>query len=200
MITKLKPEHPKTCSQVLFFIFLVLPQVVLAHESTSSGATFFSGFLHPLSGVDHVFAMLAIGIWSALAIRPYWIAPTAFVGLMLAGTLLNTHVAPIFSIEPMIAVSVLIMGLLVATRARLHWGAAICMSGLFAFFHGAAHALEIGTQSSWTAWAGMLTGTACLHVVGLLFGHAFFFHRPHFSRVSGTAIAACGAFLLARLA
>ena len=118
---------------------------------------------------------------------------------MLAGTLLNSHVAPLSSIEPMIAVSVLIMGLLVATRTRLHWSAALCLSGFFAFFHGAAHALEIGTQSSWTAWAGMLTGTACLHVVGLIFGRAFFLHRPHFSRISGSAVAACGAFLLARL-
>lgn len=199
MITKLKPQHPRPWSQTLFFIFLFLPQVVMAHESSTSNATFVSGFSHPFSGVDHVFAMLAIGVWSTLAIRPYWVAPTAFVGLMLAGTLLNSHVAPLSSIEPMIAVSVLIMGLLVATRTRLHWSAALCLSGFFAFFHGAAHALEIGTQSSWTAWAGMLTGTACLHVVGLIFGRAFFLQRPHFSRISGSAVAACGAFLLARL-
>jgi len=161
---------------------------------------FASGLLHPLTGLDHLAAMLAVGMWSALVLRPRWAAPLAFVALLLAGALAAQAGLAVPGIEPMIAASLLVIGLLTAARARLPvWGGALLV-GAFAFFHGAAHGSELAGPGAAAALLGMVIGTAVLHLVGMGLGEAALRRARWISAVAGAAVAALGSVLLLRLA
>jgi urease accessory protein len=164
---------------------------VAAHDH----AGFVAGFLHPLTGADHLAAMLAVGLWSAIAVRPAWVAPAAFVGLLALGALAGFAGLAVPAVEPMIAASLLVIGLLVATRRQLPLAAAAGLAGAFAFFHGAAHGSELAGGAQLAALAGMVLATAALHGAGLLLARARWLPR-----LSGSAVALFGALLLARLA
>ena len=153
-------------------VALALPALASAHTGDGSlhaHVPFIAGLLHPLSGADHLAAMLAVGAWSALALRRVWLAPAAFVGVFAAGAVAGMagYTASFIGgiVEPMIAVS------LVATRRSLPLAPALALSGFFAFFHGAAHGLELATLGaidSMAALAGMVLATATLHGAGIL--------------------------------
>ena len=157
---------------------------------------FASGLLHPLTGIDHLAAMLAIGVWSALAVRPVWAAPVVFVALLAAGALVGFTGLAVPAVEPMIAASLLAMGLLIATRARLPLWAAALVAGGFAFFHGAAHGFELGGDGAWVALAGMLISTAALHVAGISLGRFVLGQHRWLSATAGAAVSLLGAGLL----
>ena len=134
--------------QLLALAALAAPALALAHPGSLADhahAGFAAGFAHPFTGLDHLAAMLAVGVWSALAVRPVWVAPMAFVVMLAAGALAGFGGLAVPMVEPMIAASLLVIGLLVATRARLPLWAAAAAAGGFAFFHGAAHGLELAT-------------------------------------------------------
>ena len=164
---------------------------------------FASGLLHPLTGPDHLAAMLAVGMWSALVLRPRWAAPAAFVALLLAGALAAQAGLTVPGVEPMIAASLLVIGLLTAARARLPvWGGALLV-GAFAFFHGAAHGFELAGDSGLAAvgaLAGIAMGSATLHIAGMVLGHAVMQRHRWIAKLGGTATVALGAFMLTRLA
>lgn len=162
---------------------------------------FVAGLVHPVSGADHILAMVAIGLWGVVAGgRAVWAWPVAFVAMVLAGfaaAILGLHV-PI--VQPAIASSIVVLGLLIAltVRAPLWLGAVI--AGLFAFFHGHAH----GTEST-TAGAGLIVyasgfslATAALHVVGIG-GGLILARSPRKSllRAAGSLIALSGLALIA---
>jgi urease accessory protein len=128
---------------------------------------FLTGFLHPIAGLDHLAAMLAVGVWSAMTTRRLWIAPLCFAALMLAGALLAQAGMVFPAIEPMIAASMLVVGLLLAAQVKLSDAAGALLVGTFALFHGAAHGQELGGGA---ALAGMVMGTAVLHAAGIAFG------------------------------
>ncbi|MFV0681388.1 HupE/UreJ family protein [Ottowia sp.] len=182
---------------------LMTPAVALAHTGVLADHThtgFAAGLLHPLTGADHLAAMLAVGVWSALAVRPVWLAPLAFVGMLLAGALAAQAGLVLPGVEPMIAASLLVLGLLVAMRARLPRAAAVGLCGLFAFFHGAAHGAELGDgAAAWSALAGMVVATAALHASGIGLGRWVLARRQWLARFSGAAVALLGAALLLRL-
>ncbi|MDO5291047.1 MAG: HupE/UreJ family protein [Pseudomonadota bacterium] len=170
------------------------------HTHTGALAALEAGLLHPLTGPDHLAAMLAVGVWSALALRPVWAAPLAFVALLAAGAVAGFAGLAVPGVEPVIAASLLVMGLLVATRAQWPVWAAAGLVGAFAFFHGAAHGQELGGQGAWAALAGMLLSTAALHLAGIGLGQAVFQRRRSLSAVAGAAVAALGSALLVRMA
>ena len=161
---------------------------------------FMAGLLHPFTGIDHLAAMLAVGVWSALAVRPVWMAPLAFVALLGAGALGGLAGVAVPGMEPMIAASLLVTGLLIATRAQWPVWAAALVAGLFAFFHGAAHGMELSGVGVAQALAGMLIGSAALHLTGIGLGRWVFDQRRWLSAMAGGAVALLGSALLLRMA
>jgi len=129
---------------------------------------FASGFVHPLHGADHLVAMLAVGIWGALAGgRAIRVWPIAFVATMLVGFASAAAGIAVPLVEPAILSSIVVLGLLIAfsAQAPLWLGAAII--GLFAFFHGHAHGTEAVSASAVAYAAGLMLATGALHTAGI---------------------------------
>ena len=193
--------------KILTLSFAALPFAALAHvgahpHTHGLAESFAQGFAHPFTGLDHMAAMLAVGAWSALAVRPAWRAPAAFVALLILGALAGFSGLWVPGVEPMIAASVLVLGLMVAVHQRMPWGAAALLAGVFAFFHGAAHGYELagdGGAAAFGTLAGMAAGSAALHVTGMLLGHTLMQRHQWIARVSGAATALLGVFMLTRL-
>ena len=171
------------------------------HEVDAHGISFMDGLLHPLTGLDHLAAMLAVGLWSALSAtsaRRIWLAPVAFAGMLLVGALLGLNGLELPAVEPMIAASLLVMGLLVATRAQLPLAVTAGVVGVFAVFHGIAHGTELaGGGNGFAPLLGMLVATIALHLAGVGLGLALRSHSVWWPRVVGGLTALLGgAFLL----
>jgi len=172
-----------------------LPALALAHAGGDGGAHhgFLAGFLHPFTGVDHLLAMLLVGAWSATLQRRWWLAPLAFVALLLVGALLSSAGLALPAVEPVIALSVVLLGALLATRSQWPAAAMAAVAALFALFHGAAHGAELGGMA---ALAGMVLATALLHGAGLAAGFALRPRSAWWSRAAGVAASLFGAALL----
>lgn len=175
------------------FLLLGLSFAASAHVGTDGGGHhgFLAGFSHPFFGVDHLAAMLAVGVWSALGVKRIWVAPVAFALTLLTGALLAHAGVPFPAVEPMIAASLLVVGLLLAARTQLGAVAAAVVVAVFAIFHGAAHGNElVGTA----ALSGMVLGTAILHGAGLALG--LWLQKKHvmLARAIGVLVAGFGLF------
>jgi len=148
-----------------------------------------TGFLHPITGLDHLAAMLAVGVWSAMTTRRLWVAPVSFASLLLAGALMAQAGVAFPAIEPMIAASMLVVGLLLAAQVKLPDAAGAVLVGAFAVFHGAAHGQELADGA---ALAGMVLGTALLHAVGIGLGLGLKRASQWLPRVAGAIVALMG--------
>ena len=189
-----------------------LPLSALAHVGADGGGhhhfldSLSHAFAHPFTGPDHLAAMLAVGAWSALtmpSLRTAWRAPAAFVALLVAGALAGFAGLWVPGVEPMIAASVLVLGLLVLVQKKMPWSAAAALAGVFAFFHGAAHGFELAGDSGMAAvgaLAGIALGSATLHIAGIVLGHAVMQRHQWVAKLGGAATAALGAFMLTKLA
>ena len=146
----------------------------LAHTGVSATHDLAHGFLHPLGGLDHMLAMVAVGLYAAqLGGRGLWLLPAAFVGTMLAGGLIGYWGVPLPMVEPAIALSVIAMGALIALGVRLPAAAATALVAAFALAHGHAHGSEGGALASFLAYAaGFVTATVLLHAAGIAAGLA----------------------------
>lgn len=186
----------------VFAALAATPALALAHTGADGGGhhNFLDGLAHPFTGLDHLAAMLAVGIWSALVMRPVWAAPGAFVVLLAIGALAGFQLAGIPAVEPMIAASLLATGLLIAYRRRLPLALGLGLVGVFAFFHGAAHGMELAGDGRWAAMAGMLLGTVVLHAAGIGIGKFALAQHRWLQQATGAAIGLLGVFLLIRLA
>ena len=184
-----------------------MPLATLAHTGADAGSHhgFLTGFMHPLTGLDHLAAMLAVGLWSALVARRAWPdllwAPAGFAAMLLVGALAGLQGLEVPGVEPMIAASLLVMGLLVATRLRVPGPVAALLVGAFAAFHGLAHGYELaGEPGAALTLAGMLGATVLLHGAGIGLGWALR-HAPRWTpQVTGGAVALLGLSMLTRLA
>jgi urease accessory protein len=175
---------------------LLAPALAAAHAGADAGAHhgFAAGLMHPFTGIDHLLAMLAVGLWAAQAPRRAWVAPLAFVNLMLVGALLRLPSGLSSLVEPIVAVSVLVLGGLLLRRARWSLLPTSLLAGVFALFHGAAHAVEL---SGGAALAGMLCATLLLQAMGLVIGRwTQAQHSPWALQATGGAVASVGALLL----
>lgn len=142
-----------------------------AHLNPAEHGSFAAGFSHPLSGPDHILAMVAVGLWAAmLGGRALFVVPTAFVSVMLLGFVAGLSGAPLPFVEPMILASVVVLGLLVALALRVPAATGAVIVGFFAFFHGHAHGAEIGASAFASYAAGFAISTALLHGAGILIG------------------------------
>ena len=186
-------------SSVLFGLcfFGALLSGAEAHTFGAHGTGFAEGFTHPFYGLDHLFAMIAVGIWAAqLGGLATWLAPLTFVAVMAGSALLALHGFELPMLEPAIASSVLVLGLLVAFAVRLPVGVSLGLVGLFALFHGYAHGQELPHAASAMLYGvGFLLATGLLHGLGLGFG-CMTCRVALVSRLGGSVIATAGLFLL----
>jgi urease accessory protein len=162
-----------------------------------------SGFLHPILGLDHVVAMVAVGLWGGILGRPaIWILPVAFPLMMaLAGAAAVAGV-PLPFVEPGIALSGVVLGLLVLTAARPPLWLAVAVVAVFAAFHGHAHGTELPEAANPAAYAlGFVVGTGFLHLVGIAVGLLWRWRGGRVAvRAAGGAIAVAGAAFLTGIA
>ena len=190
--------HTRALRLPLGLAAFALPALALAHVGSDGGGHhgFGAGFAHPFTGIDHLLAMLLIGLWSSTLARRAWVAPLAFVAALLSGALLAAAGLRLPAVEPVIALSLVLLGALLAARAAWPVAAMAAVAALFALFHGAAHGAELQGLS---ALAGMVLATAVLHGIGLFAGHAL--HRrgtwwPRAAGLAGGAASLVGAVLL----
>ena len=169
------------------------------HPGHDAASSFLAGFVHPLTGADHLCAMIVVGLWSALTSKRVWLAPLAFVAMLAAGGLLGmSHWVALPGVEPMIAVSLLVLGLMLATRAKLPVWAGAAVVGAFAIFHGFAHGAELPAEASAMHYlAGFLLATGLLHGIGIGAGVALRHRTAWVPRLLGAGVLAFGASLLA---
>lgn len=168
-----------------------------AHPDAGSGATLMAGLTHPLGGLDHVLAMVAVGLWASLRGGKAVLAwPAAFLLMMAGGAGLALAGVALPLIEPGILASVVVLGLLAATAVRLPVTAGAGIVGLFALFHGQAHGLEAAGGSALAYGSGFVLATAALIGAGVLAARAARHTiRPAAIRWLGAAIASAGVAL-----
>jgi urease accessory protein len=170
----------------------------LAHTGVGHSSGFFAGLSHPVGGMDHLLAMLSVGIWSALVSKGgawrIWVAPAAFVAAMFAGAMAGCLQVPLPMVETGIALSVLLLGLMILARVELPLAVGAVVIALFALYHGHAHGSE-GTGAIVAYMAGLAFTTATLHVAGIGIGLALTRAR-HAAIAAGALVSAAGAYLL----
>jgi urease accessory protein len=152
------------------FLPLLVASVAQAHVGTHQTSGFLHGFQHPLGGLDHILAMLAVGLWAAqLGHRAVWALPVTFMGVMLVGgTIGMTTSFTLPGVEPAILVSDLVLGGLILATIRLPITISVSLVGMMAIFHGYAHGAEMPAQAAGLEYAaGFVCATALLHLFGL---------------------------------
>jgi len=166
--------------------------------SVAEHSSLLSGLTHPLVGVDHLLAMLAVGFWAAMQKNKLRLQiPVVFMLVLIAGFMLGQTAFSLPIVEAGIATSVLMLGLLIATAARLPAAAALGLSGGFALFHGYAHGAEAMASSMTLFAAGFLSSSLMLHLCGGIAANTVKTQLPALAKLAGLAIAAAGATLLA---
>lgn len=182
---------------------VLTPGSTWAHVGMDSTSGFSHGFLHPIGGLDHVLAMVAVGMFAAnLGGRALWAVPATFVAIMAVGGFLGIEHVGLPYVEIGVGLSVVILGLVVALQ--VHWpvAAAMTLVGVFAVFHGHAHGSEMPLDASGASYAaGFMIATALLHVVGIAIGIGLqridTLYRHRMAQVSGGAMVLAGIGLLA---
>lgn len=166
----------------------------LAHPG--HGATLADGFLHPMTGGDHLLAMLGVGIWAALqAGRSRWLIPSGFLLLMIAGAWLSLHGDAPASTELGVAASVAAIGLLILRRVPMAPALAALTAGAFALFHGFAHGIEMPATGALRFGIGFTVASALLLLAGFGLGRSLR-GKTRLASFGGAAIAACGALMM----
>ena len=191
--------HPRTFHlSVPLALLLFLPSMAYAHAGIEPPIGFVQGAAHPVNGLDHICAMVAVGLWAAQrGGRAVWLVPVSFVTVMALGGLLGMAAISLPFVERGIIASVLILGVLIAAAVRLPLVASVIVVGLFALFHGHAHASEMpATASGLTYGLGFVLATALLHACGIGLGVLVQrLGRGQLIRYAGGAITACGVYL-----
>lgn len=199
-------QHIRSIAGAALAVLVAGSAPVLAHTGVPGHehGGLMAGLAHPVSGLDHLLAMLAVGIWSALIARDtsrvggtsrVWLAPAAFVTFMLIGAGAGIAGLGLPLVETGIALSVVALGLLIAARADLPALASAGLVGLFAVYHGYAHGAE-ASGSIAPYMLGFALTTAALHLTGIGLGLGLARLRWA-APVAGGLIACTGAWLLA---
>lgn len=162
----------KRLLQLAFLAAFLAPTAALAHTGVGDASGFLHGFMHPLGGLDHQLAMILVGIFAyQLGGRSLWLVPLTFVSIMAFGGFLGIAGIPVPFIEFGIALSVVVLGAIVAFGVKVPVAAAMGIVGLFAIFHGHAHGSEMPMDALGLEYGlGFMLGTALLHAVGIGIG------------------------------
>lgn len=191
---------PHLVSRISILIVFT-PASAYAHVQQGEAAGFLTGFLHPISGLDHVLAMVAVGLWGAqLGAPAIWVLPVAFPVVMAMGGMLGLMGVPVPGIEYGIAASAILLGAAVMFEVRASLVVTALMVGVFAIFHGHAHGTELPPgQSALLYSMGFVIATGCLHAMGIGIGTV---HRwtwgQKLLRTAGAVVAMGGVFFMWR--
>jgi urease accessory protein len=192
-----------------YFRVLSLPGVALvltstpavAHTGTGLAGGFAAGFLHPLTGLDHLLAMVSVGLWGAFLGRPLVYAlPVIFPGVMVLGAASGMLAVPLPTVQAGIALSVLVLGACIALSLRAPIGVASAIVAVFGIFHGYAHGRELPSAADPAGYSvGFVLATGMLHLAGI--GIGFLNNMPRgvvVTRTLGGAIGVAGGWFLYR--
>jgi len=192
-----RPHHDRLAPLALFLV-LALAAPALAHDAHADGS-FASGITHPFGGLDHVLAMIAVGIWGAQLGRPeIWLLPITFPLVMAIGGAAGLMGFPIPGAEIGIAISAVALGVMVLLEARPPIGVSMAMVGVFAVFHGYAHGAELPAGQSGLLYSlGFVISTGVLHAIGIGIGTIHRWSQGRVAlRVAGGGVMAGGLFFL----
>ena len=198
----MKMRLENTFKQLALLAFLLLSsESASAHilEGDAAGG-FISGFEHPISGLDHIVAMVSVGLWGAqLGVPAIWLLPVTFPMVMAFGGMLGLMGVPLPGTEVGIALSAVALGAVVATEARPPLWVAALLVGFFAIFHGHSHGTEIPPDQNGVLYSvGFVIATGLLHLTGIAIG---LIHRwpsgQMILRLGGAGVAAAGGWFLA---
>ena len=197
-----RPPFPLSAMAVSMAL---MPTVALAHTGVGGTVGFSHGFMHPLTGIDHVLAMMMVGVFAwQLGGRALWLVPSTFVLVMAVGGALGVAGIGVPFVEVGIALSVIVLGTSIAFRVKAPVAIAMAVVGLFAIFHGHAHGSEMPENAAGMAYGlGFMIATALLHLGGL--GLGFLIGRigdkrgPVFVRATGAVAAVAGLAILGGL-
>lgn len=188
---------------LLSLALATLPTAAFAHTGVGDANGFAHGFMHPIGGLDHVLAMVAVGILAArLGGRALWLVPLSFVAMMILGGVAGASGFGLPFVELGISGSILVLGFVLALGRQLPTGLAMALVGFFGIFHGHAHGTEMPVDAQGFAYgAGFVLATALLHAAGLALGigvdRLAGSWSARASRVAGGAMAAAGAGIMA---
>jgi urease accessory protein len=185
----------------MLLLTAILVDLSHAHEQTGSVIGIITGLKHPVSGMDHVLAMVAVGLWGAqLGAPALWVLPIAFPMVMAFGGMIGLMGISLPGIEVGIALSAIVLGIMVLTETRLPLWAAAVMVGFFAIFHGHAHGTELPAGSNGLLYSlGFVVATGTLHAVGIVLGLIYRWESGKLVvRSAGLFVALAGAFFLWR--
>lgn len=156
----------------IFGLLLGLAAPAMAHDGTGLAGGFAAGFVHPLSGLDHMLAMVSVGLWGAFLGRPLVVAlPMLFPGAMVIGGAIGMLGVPVPPVEIGIAISVLVLGAMILFAVRAPVLVACAIVTVFALFHGYAHGMELPSAADPVGYsAGFVLCTGLLHLVGIAIG------------------------------
>jgi urease accessory protein len=183
----------------VFALYLVWAPSAQAHVEQGQAVGFITGLEHPWSGLDHVLAMIAVGIWGAQLGNPaIWVLPIIFPMVMSFGAMMGLLGIPLPGIEVGIAVSAILLGAMVLGEVRPKLVVAAILVGIFAIFHGHAHGTELPAGQSGLLYSmGFVIATGVLHGIGISIG---LIHRWPAGKLAlrgaGAFIAAMGFFFL----
>ncbi|MDQ0561515.1 urease accessory protein [Rhizobium mesoamericanum] len=184
---------------LVFTALLYSTGVAEAHVGTGGASGFIAGFLHPITGLDHVVAMIAVGLWGAQLGKPaIWMLPITFPLVMAFGGFLGLLGVPMPGVEIGIALSGVLLGAAVLTETRPPLFAAAILVGVFAIFHGYAHGAELPLGENALFFSlGFVIATGLLHAVGIVIGLLYQWPWGKITvRAAGGAVGAVGAFFL----
>jgi len=185
--------------RLLFAAILFLPTPVFAHLGSGGAGGFLTGIQHPISGFDHVLAMVAVGLWGAqLGAPALWLLPVAFPMMMAFGGMFGLLGLPLPGVEVGIAVSAIVLGIMVCCEVRPALWISLVTVAFFAIFHGHAHGTELPPGQSGILYSmGFVMATGCLHGAGIGIG---LIHRWKAGRLvlrgAGAVVFAAGLFFL----
>jgi urease accessory protein len=175
------------------------PTTAYAHTETGAATGFLSGLQHPISGWDHILAMIAVGLWGAqLGAPAVWALPVAFPMAMAFGGMIGLMGLPLPGVEIGIAISALVLGGMVLTECRPPLWVAAVVVGFFALFHGHAHGTELPPENHAMLYSmGFVMATGSLHRCGIALGLRHRWKSGRLTiRAAGTCVAAGGIFFL----
>jgi urease accessory protein len=187
--------------RLLAALVLCSEQILRAHVQRGEIVSFRTGFEHPISGPDHVVAMIAVGLWGAqLGAPAVWLLPVAFPMVMAIGGMIGLMGVPLPGTEFGIAASAVLLGAAVLSEARPPLMFAAALVAFFAIFHGYAHGAELPPGQNGLLYSmGFVIATGCLHAVGISIGviHRWLWGQ-RLLRMAGGAVACAGAFFMWR--
>lgn len=192
-------QSSKSAPLAIWILMLFWPLAAWAHVESGQAGGFASGLLHPVSGLDHVLAMVAVGLWGAQLGQPaMWLLPVAFPMMMALGGMLGLIGVPVPGIEIGIAASGIVLGALILGQMKMPTPVALGIVAFFAIFHGHAHGTELAAGQNAILYSlGFVIATGTLHAVGITLG---LIHRWNAGRVAlrcaGSLVLAGGLFFL----